>query len=364
VGVDTENTFGTIGMKVLLVKTSSLGDVLHALPAVTDAANAIPGIQFDWVVEAPFSEVPAWHPAVDRVIPVSIRRWRRAPFKALVSGEWSTFRKALKALEYDLVLDAQGLIKSALITKMARGPKYGLDRYSAREPLVSRLYDYPIRVEKGEHAIVRLRKLFAQALEYPYSDREADSGINSPPPLRGRDREGVKTILFIHGTTWPTKHWPDSYWVALARLVNGAGYRVMLPWGNEQERQRAEKIAAGRDAAVLPKSSLTDLVTQFQQVDGMVCVDSGLAHLGAALKIPSVTLYGSTNPGLTGTWGVNQHHMTSSLTCSPCLKRVCQYPPPGRGRDREGVEVYPPCYHSLSPEKVWSQLSKSLNSTT
>ena len=366
-------------MRVLLIKTSSLGDVLHALPAVTDAANAIPGIQFDWVVEAPFAEVPAWHPAVDQVISVSIRRWRKAPLKALLSGEWSAFRSALKARQYDLVLDAQGLIKSGLVTSMARGPKYGLDRHSAREPLTSRFYDHPLAVEKGEHAIVRLRKLFAEAFSYPFPEGESDSGIVSPPPGRGRvtaqgrsegkrvgvEEIGVKTILFIHGTTWITKHWPDHYWVELAALVNHAGYQVMLPWGNDREKQRAEKITAAQDAIILPRSSLSELVEQFQQVDGMVCVDSGLAHLGAALKIPSVTVYGSTNPGLTGTWGKSQFHLTSEMACSPCLKRTCHLPPPSRGRGGEGVESYssgiePVCYQQLTPQTVWQQLQEQM----
>ena len=337
-----------------MIKTSSLGDVLHALPAVTDAARAIPGIQFDWVVEESFAEVPTWHPAVDRVIPVAIRRWRKSPLKALLSGEWAAFKRSIKAREYDLVLDAQGLIKSGLITRLARGTKVGLDRNSAREPFASRFYDRPLAVAKGEHAIVRLRKLFAQALGYPLPEGEADSGIRI-----AEQQSTEPIILFIHGTTWPTKHWPDPYWLGLADLVNKAGYRIMLPWGNEQEHQRAEQIASGRDAVVLPKSSLTELVEQFQQVAGMVCVDSGLAHLGAALQIPSVTVYGSTNPGLTGTWGGNQHHLTTSLECAPCLKRNCPLPPLNPG---EGVQ--PVCYQEIMPQKVWNLLQKSLNSTT
>jgi heptosyltransferase-1 len=351
-------------MRVLLVKTSSLGDVLHALPAVTDAAHAIPGIQFDWVVEAPFAEVPAWHPAVDRVIPVSIRRWRKSPLKALFSGEWSSFKTVLKEREYDLVLDAQGLIKSGLITRMVRGAKFGLDGESAREPLASHFYDHPVFVEKGEHAIVRLRKLFAQTLGYALPETEADSGIRTV-----EKQSEIPTILFVHGTTWVTKHWPDHYWVELAVLVNQAGYRVMLPWGTPPEQQRAKLIATENDAVILPKSSLTELVEKFQQVDGMVCVDSGLAHLGAALKTPSITVYGSTNPGLTGTWGENQVHLTSSLACSPCLKRTCQSPHLENENERErgkalSSDVKPVCYQDLTPQRVWEQLSKLLNSST
>ena len=104
-------------MRILLIKTSSLGDVIHALPAVTDAARAIPGIRFDWVVEESFAEIPAWHPAVDRVIPVALRRWRKAPFSAWFGGEWHRFRQSLRAERYDAVIDAQGLLKSALLTR-------------------------------------------------------------------------------------------------------------------------------------------------------------------------------------------------------------------------------------------------------
>ncbi len=334
-------------MKVLLIKTSSLGDVLHALPAVTDAANAIPGIRFDWVVEEAFAEVPAWHPAVDRVIPVAIRRWRKSLLKTLFSGEWSSFKRSLQSEQYDLVLDAQGLIKSGLITRMARGPRYGLDRYSAREPLASRCYDHPQSVAKGEHAIVRLRQLFAQTLGYPLPEGEADSGIRT-----SQERATDRSILFVHGTTWVTKHWPDTYWLELADIVNEAGYRIMLPWANEVERERAEQIVIGREATVLPKGPLSALIEPFQQVSGMVCVDSGLAHLGAALQVPSVTLYGATNPGLTGTWGRSQQHLSATLECAPCLKRRCEY--------RGLASVEPACYAALTPQHVWDQLQRQL----
>ena len=103
-------------MRVLLVKTSSLGDVIHTLPALTDAQRAIPGIQFDWVVEEGFAEIPAWHPAVAQVIPVAIRRWRKHPLQTLRSGEWRRFKARLRETHYDLVIDAQGLLKSAWLT--------------------------------------------------------------------------------------------------------------------------------------------------------------------------------------------------------------------------------------------------------
>jgi len=335
-------------MRVLLIKTSSLGDVLHTLPALTDAAEAIPGIRFDWVVEEAFAEIPEWHPAVDRVIQVAIRRWRKSPLKAILSGEWSAFRRQLRAREYDLVLDAQGLIKSALLSRMTKWRVVGLDADSAKEPLASRLYQQGLFVERGEHAVVRLRKLFAQALDYELPSIAPDFGINREAL---EERDAAPSILFVHGTTWPTKHWPDEYWRVLAGIVNSAGYNVLLPWGSEEERERAERIADGHDANILHKGSLDTLSIQLQKAAGAVCVDSGIAHLVAALSIPSITIYGSTNPELTGTLGENQQHLVSTFGCSPCLKRVCSL--------RGYSSVEPACYRQITPEYVWSLIDDS-----
>ena len=125
-------------MRVLVIKTSSLGDVIHALPALTDAARAIPGIRFDWVVEEGFAEIPTWHPAVDKVIPVAIRRWRKNLWQTFKSGEWRRFKQRIQSTKYDLVIDAQGLLKSAWLTRYVRAPVAGFDKNSAREPIAAR----------------------------------------------------------------------------------------------------------------------------------------------------------------------------------------------------------------------------------
>ena len=156
-------------MRVLVIKTSSLGDVIHTLPALTDAARAIPGIRFDWVVEEGFAEIPAWHPAVSQVITVAIRRWRKHPLKTLRSGEWSRFKQRLRESHYDLVIDAQGLLKSAWLTRYVKTPVAGLDSNSAREPIAARFYDRPYSVPRGQHALERTRQLFGQALGYSLS---------------------------------------------------------------------------------------------------------------------------------------------------------------------------------------------------
>ncbi len=194
--------------RVLIIKTSSLGDVLHTLPAVTDAAQQLPGIRFDWVVEEPFAEVPAWHAAVDEVIPVALRRWKHRPFHVLRVGEPQAAVKHLRRQHYEQIIDAQGLVKSAVISRFARGPRTGLDRDSAREPLAARAYNRTISVARDQHAVLRVRQLFAAALGYTVPASGPDYGI------RGKFQAGERQpyLVFLHGTTWPSKHWPDTYW--------------------------------------------------------------------------------------------------------------------------------------------------------
>ena len=224
-------------MRVLLVKTSSLGDVIHTLPALTDAARAIPGIQFDWVVEEGFAEIPAWHPAVARVIPVAIRRWRKNLWQTLRNGEWRRFKQRLKEVDYDLVIDAQGLLKSAWLTRyVGKTPVAGLDRDSAREPLASRFYRRAYPVAWGQHAVERTRQLFAQALDYPLPESVGDYGLDREQ-LADAD-PGAPYLVFLHGTTWVTKHWPEAYWRELAERMCERGWSVRLPWGSAAERER------------------------------------------------------------------------------------------------------------------------------
>lgn len=282
-------------MRVLLVKTSSLGDVIHTLPALTDAQRAIPGIQFDWVVEEGFAEIPAWHPAVAQVIPVAIRRWRKHPLQTLRTGEWRRFKARLRETHYDLVIDAQGLLKSAWLTRYVKAPVAGLDRDSIREPLASRFYDRRYAVPRERHALERVRQLFAQALGYSIPEMIADYGL---------DRSQLATpgeqpyLLFLHGTTWPSKHWPEAYWRQLAERMSEFGWAIRLPWGNAEEKARAERIAQGLpSASVLPRLNLGGVAKVVAGARACVAVDTGLGHLAAALDVPSISLYGPTLPG-------------------------------------------------------------------
>jgi heptosyltransferase-1 len=336
--------------RVLVIKTSSLGDVLHTFPAVTDAAQQLPGIRFDWVVEEAFAEVPAWHAAVDDVIPVALRRWKRRPLHVLRVGEPQAAVKHLRRRHYEQVIDAQGLVKSAVISRFARGPRTGLDRDSAREPLAARAYNRTISVARDQHAVQRVRQLFATALGYALPVTVPDYGIREKFPVGERQ----PYLLFLHGTTWPTKHWPDTYWTRLAAMAVRQGMQVKLPWGNAEEKQRASEIAAVDGAIeVLPRMGLGELAAIIARASVVVGVDTGLVHLAAALATPCITLYGSTDPGLTGTIGESQVHLQAQFQCAPCLGKQCTF---------EGDSpVYPACYETIGPEKVWSRVQQMLN---
>jgi heptosyltransferase-1 len=338
---------------VLLIKTSSLGDVIHTLPALSDAAASLPGVRFDWVVEEAFAEIPAWHPAVERVIPVALRRWRKAPWRAWRSGEWSRFRQALSQSRYDRVIDAQGLLKSAFITRLAQGPSYGPDRRSAREPLAARFYDQPLSVPKGRHAIERIRQLLAQALDYPPPGLPLDYAVDKT--CLPQSPYAAPYLVFLHGTTWTSKHYPEAHWQRLAALAGGEGYRVLLPWGSRAERQRAERLAGAQAAVeVLPALELSRLAGVLAGASGVIGVDTGLAHLAAALGCPGVFLYGPTDVRLTGVMGSGQRTKQAALECVPCLQRRCIR----RNADR-GEAV---CLRQLAPEEVFATLRELIQS--
>jgi heptosyltransferase-1 len=303
-------------MQLLIVKTTSLGDLIHTLPALTDAARAVPGLAVDWLAERPFAEIPRWHPAVRTVIASDLRRWRKAPLATLRNGDWARFRAELRSRRYDLVLDAQGLVKSAFLASRADGPVAGPGWASAREPLASLFYDrrHRIPAHGAEHAITRTRRLFAAALGYPLP---ADLAA---PPDAGLDRARFERpaierpyALFLHGTTWPTKRWPLAHWQQLAQWFAARGLVVALPWGSAAERADADAIAAvAPNARVLPKLGLTAVAGWIAHAQVIVGVDTGLMHLASALATPGVSLYGPTLPAMTGAFGRNQQWLCNA----------------------------------------------------
>jgi heptosyltransferase-1 len=284
--------------RILFVKTSSLGDVVHHLPALSDAARNVPDAAIDWVVEQPFAELPALHPRVRRVIPVAVRRWRRAPWRRDVWREVGAFRRAAAAEPYDAVVDSQGLLKSALLGAAAQGVRHGMDFGSAREPLAACFYDVRHAVPKGLHAVERNRALCAAALGYTV-DGAPDYGlrVTAPPPLPLPPSYAV----FLTMSSRAAKLWPQAHWAELARAL---GMHVVLPWGSEPERLGAEAIAAAAgNATVPPRLSLSQLGALLAGAQRVVGVDTGLTHLAVAVGASTVGIYCGSAPALTGLYG-------------------------------------------------------------
>ncbi|HID02382.1 MAG TPA: lipopolysaccharide heptosyltransferase I, partial [Desulfobacterales bacterium] len=283
-------------MRILLIKMSSMGDVFHTFPALTDAMQALPDLQVDWVVEEAFAEIPAWHPVVDQVFPIGLRRWRKHPFQS--RSEVRQFFEQLCHRSYDKVLDAQGLLKSVWVARKIPAPKVGLDWHSVREPLASLFYDQKIHVPQEQHAITRLRQFFAQALEYDWQPHQPivyglrPENENSHIGLEqkaARQAFVLKNyVVGLHGTTWETKLWPESHWIELGQKLLSEGKQLVLPWGNEQEQQRARRIqqqiqasqSVFKDKIWVPTEqlSLNEMVALLKSAVAVVSVDTGLSH--------------------------------------------------------------------------------------
>ena len=300
-------------MRALIIKTSSMGDVIHTLPALTDAAAAFPGLRFDWVVEEGFAEIPRWHAAVDRVIPVAIRRWRKQPWQTLKTRPWRALSQQMADRDYVATIDAQGLLKSAWIGLLADAPRYGYNWQCAREPLCSLFYHHKIQVPKEQHAVERVRQLMASSLDYTRPTGAPNYGIT--PSRLDLSAAGPNNLVFLHATTRDDKHWPEANWIELSTLAAAAGYRVCLPWADDEARSRAERIASHcPSASVLTRMSLAAVAGLLHSACGAVAVDTGLGHLAAALDVPCVSLYGPTDPGLIGAYGLHQKHLRATST--------------------------------------------------
>jgi heptosyltransferase-1 len=297
--------------RVLLVKTSSLGDVVHNLPVVDDLHRALPGVTVDWLVEQAFAEVPALHPGVHEVIPCALRRWRSRPWAAETRSGWRRMRARLSAHPYDLVVDTQGLLKSALLARLATGPRAGFDRSSVREPLATHLYQRLYLVPRTLHALERNRQLVALAAGYTLDGppsyglrlRDGGSAAGGAGTNVDGDWDGRSPFaVLLHATARAEKLWPESAWIALGRALHDRlGLRVVIPWGSDSERARAERLAAAIPGArVPPHGGLADLARGLAQAAVVIGVDTGLLHLASAVGVRCIGIYVATDPARNG----------------------------------------------------------------
>ena len=289
-----------------------MGDVIHTLPAITDAMQINPKLQIDWVIENNFAEIPKWHPGINNVIPVAIRRWRKHPILAIKSGKIREFLHQLRANKYDLIIDAQGLLKSAIIARLAKGKRAGLSYKTAKEPLATIFYQKKYSIAKNQHAITRIRKLFARALNYSMPATEIDYGISTHFKQQ-TTKEDKDYLVFIPNSAHPEKCWPTSSWQELARLAATHNWSIKIPWGTSAEQDNVRKIASdNKNIEILPHLTLTELAKILAQSHGVVTIDTGLGHLAAALNTPTIALYGPTDPTLIGIIGAEQTHLTAA----------------------------------------------------
>jgi len=358
-----------------------MGDLVHTLPALTDAVHNIPNIKFDWVVDGAFAEIPTWHVAVDKVIKFDLRKWRAGWVKAWQTGAIREFWSQLTANHYDVVIDAQGLIKSAVVARFSKADKIiGFASKSCREAKASWFYHEKFNIDFQQHAMSRTRALFANALGYATPESSPEYGINwqtvqadfavhesGANTKRQIDFLDKPYIVFLHGTTWATKHWPDIYWQELAGLAAKDGMAIKLTWVTQQQKRRAEFLAQNSsNITVLETLTLAQAAMLLKHAKGVVAVDTGFVHLAAALGTPSVSIYGATDPDRTGAYGEKQVHARADFACAPCFSKVCKYV----GRDfvedisdiNDIQQKFPPCYAgvSTSPQVVWDKLLQIL----
>lgn len=310
-------------MDILIVKTSSLGDVVHNLPMISDIHAHFPKARIDWVVEKAFADIPALHPAVRTVIPVKLRRWLRTPWQLETWKEVKEFRGSLRQTRYNMVLDSQGLVKSAALAQLASGPTYGPDRASAREPLAAAFYRHGLPMSWEQHAVWRNRSLAAAALAYPLPTSAPDYGLIAPQPTTNTGPDPY--CVALHATSRASKLWPQTSWVALGQRLAKQGFASLWPSGTPEEERAAHEIARaiGPHAHALPRMSVRHLAAVMEGARAVVGVDTGLVHLAAALKRPTVGIFCDSDPQQTGVLAANATSL-GGFGAQPSVEEVIQ----------------------------------------
>ena len=349
--------------RLLLVKMTSMGDIIHTLPAVTDLMRANSDIILDWAIDPNFAEIAKWHPFINQTIDIPIRQWRKDGWiKSFKSGVIKKVKEQLRKVKYDHIIDAQGLLKSALTARLAHGPKIGYDRKSIRDSSACFFYNKKYNISKSLHAVERIRQLFAAHFKYDLNSLKLDYGIeknlksNKYIWPKAINKSKLPYVVCLHGTTWNSKLWPTQHWIDLVIESVKRGYAIKITSGNEAEFQRAQDIKSGAkavmpdaDIQVLSRLKITDIAIMLTHASGAVAVDTGFAHLAAALNTPQISIYGSTNSDLTAAYGHNQKSIQSTIECSPCMKRECAHP-------RFKELNYPPCYEKITAKVIWEEL--------
>lgn len=345
---------------------SSIGDIIHTFPAVMDLKKKIPEVQIDWLVDANFVDLLKLHQyskgkVVDKIIAIPLRKIKKNILLNIFDFKLIYFLKQLREQKYDLVIDAQGLIKSAILAKCVDTKKiFGFDFNSCREPFASIFYRHKIAIDKNLHAIFRTRQLFAKSLNYDILEtKDIDFGINRYdfPKLQELSSKNVNNyIVFLHGTTWETKRWNLEYWQSLATLIAKKNMQIVVMASNLEEYQFASQLINKANITILNNLNIEQVASVLSNAIVAIAVDTGLAHLAGAINVPVIGIYGSTSVIRAGVVGVNCYNIQSKYHCSPCLSRTClEY-------NNKRTNTKQPCLQEITPEMVSNQLEIILGS--
>ncbi len=330
--------------RILIIKMSALGDIVHTFPAVSDLLKHYPDTEVDWLCEEPFTAVAALHQGVNEVIGHGRLRWKNSRFGYKTLTEQYQFYRKLRQKKYDLVIDAQGRVKSARVGWLSGSEVVGFDRFSATDEETRWLYSKGFSVAKNMNAIERTRSLMAQVFGYS-TDDSLDYGVGFDKRSCSTEQT-ENTLIFFHGTTWDSKHWPVPKWVELLRIARRENIKVLIPSHGAIELQRAKTmIQESGWGELLPQMSLKDMSATIRTCSGAVGVDTGLMHMAVAFGVPTVSVFGSTDTALTGAMGRYVKNVQSGYSCSPCRKKQCPINPES-----------PPCYDDIPVEGIWKQL--------
>jgi heptosyltransferase I len=330
-----------------ILKLSSMGDLIHTLPAISDIQKQFPDYKLSWIIEERFAEIAQWHPAICQIIPTNLRQWKK---NALHLQSLKAMRRLvadLKQQSFDAIIDLQGLYKTAILGRLSGSPISGYGRCSCREPNASRLYQQRFAIPRDMHAVPRMRVLAAKSLGYNYPGGRADYQI---PRMQSTIPIKDPALIFFHGTTWISKCWPQQNWHDLAQLAVKEGFHIYFPWGNMQEKKAAIELSEKHPQLhCLPKMTLSEMAAFLQQVRAAVAVDTGFSHLAAAIGTPCITLFGASDPKRSHPMGPRQSTITEDFPCQPCLKKHCR---------RNPLNSEALCMQDLPAAKVMTEILK------
>ena len=284
--------------RVLIIKTSSLGDVIHNFPMVSDINIKFPACTIDWLVEEAYVPLVKLHPSVHRIIPISLRRWRRSIFSRTTWQEVGSCIHEIKRHSYDLVIDSQGLIKSAVLAKLARGPSCGFGAGYARESLAGMSYDIGIKIDRDQHMLDRCRKLTASALSYQAPEKPNYGLIKNNTTASQSNK-----ALILCSSAQVKKLWPTDRWIEICHYLRSLGFDCQFTWGNQTDRAICEQISSSTGGEIMPKMHLGEIAGLVNQSRLVVGLDTGLLHLAAALEVPLISIFGASDPLKTGPRG-------------------------------------------------------------